>query len=260
VARPHALLALAALVAACSSGQTNGRGEASPGAKLVERVVAAHGASKLGEASVDFVFRGTPYRMTRSGGRYRYERWPSPRQHEVLTNDGYRFLVDGQPAKLSRAMLAARARDLNSVVYFASLPYPLLDEAVRPRPVGRQTVGGVEHDVLEIRFAEAGGGEDHDDVFRYWLDPATGQMRHLAYSFARSGGGVRFRVATSTEASGGVVFVNWANFGVDDPEVPLESLPGRWAQGDLPELSDIELGGVQVTEPRFDGNRRAPRR
>lgn len=260
MARTSLLGPAAALLVACTSGGTSGRGDAAPGARLVQRVVDAHGAARLGDASVDFVFRGTPYRMTRSGGRYRYERWPGPRQHEVLTNRGYRMLVDGEPAKLSKAMMAARAQDLNSVVYFASLPYPLLDPAVRPQRAGRQTVDGIEHDVLEVRFAEAGGGEDHDDVFRYWLDPESGRMRYLAYAFARSGGGVRFRAATATQTVGGVTFVDWTNFGVDDPKVPLESLPDRWAQGALPELSDVAVDGVQVTAPRFDGRRSAPPR
>jgi len=224
----------------CSSSG-NLEGPARSGEALVQRVVVAHRATALRDASLQFFFRGVAYRMTRSGGEYRYERWPGPRQHEVLTNEGYQLLVDGEPAKLSKAMLAARARDLNSVVYFASLPYPLLDTAVHPRALGRDEVDGQSLDVLEVTFDEADGGEDHDDVFRYWLEPETGRMRYLAYSFARSGGGVRFRVATSTATAGEAILVNWTNYGVDDVDVPLDSLPDLWSQGRLPKLSTIEL-------------------
>lgn len=230
--------------------------EAGEGEALVAAVIAAHGADRLGDASVDFAFRGTPYRMTRREGRFRYERWPRPGQHEVLTNDGFVVRVDGEPAKLSRGAAASKRRSLNSVVYFASLPYPLADPAVRPEAAGRQAIGDARFEALEVRFAAEDGGDDHEDGFRYWVDPETRQIAFMAYRFERGDGGVRFRVRTGASTVGGVTFLDWSNHGRADPEVPLERLPDLWMQGKLPALSTVALDDIRMTAPRFDG--RAP--
>lgn len=236
----------------CTTGASvrEGAESKSEGAAWVRRAVQAHGAARLAEATVDFSFRGTPHRMTRSGGRFRFERWPRPDQHEVLTNEGYALFVNGERAKLSAAAAAARARSLNSVVYFASLPYVLEDPAVNAVHAGQQEVDGETYDVLEVTFDLEGGGEDHDDRFRYWLDPESGELELMAYSFTRGEGGVRLRVRTSTVGAGGVTFVNWKNFGDPNADTPLSQLPKLWLQGELPELSEILLDDIRVTAPR----------
>lgn len=240
-----------------SASSPSGTGE-DRGERLIERAVEAHRARKLASATVEFSFRDVPYRMTRDAGRFRYERWPAPGRREVLTNRGFTLYIHGRPAKLSPVAAAARSRSLNSVVYFASLPYVLLDPAVRARAVGPQGVGGRALDVVEVRFVAEGGGEDHDDVFRYWFDPETGELAYLAYSFTRGQGGVRFRERTGVVVSEGVKLVNWANFGLPDPSVDLASLPELWSRGELPRLSNVELEDVEVSSAWFDSDPRGP--
>ncbi len=187
--------------------------------------------------------------MTRDRGTFRFERWTkgtSAAIHEILGNDGFLITVDGRPHQLAAAARGARERSLNSVVYFASLPYVLEDPAVRPRAQPAADIGGQRYETVEVRFAREGGGVDHDDVFRYWFDPKTGQLDYLAYRFHTNRGGVRFRVATRHSEVSGIVFVQWDNFGVDDKTIPLDALPALWGQGKLPKLSSIELDGLRV--------------
>ena len=216
---------------------------AKKGRAAIRRALVAHGADALAESQVDFRFRGTPFSMTRKGGRFRYVRGTEARG-EILDNEGFTVARDG--ARQRRP--ASAGQGVNSVVYFASLPYGLEDPAVRPRYIAQETVKGRPCDVVEVRFAEAGGGADHDDVFRYWFDAETGRLAYLAYLFHTGGGGVRFRVATGSVTAGGITFLQWANYGVDgDPTEPaLGALPELWVKGSLPKLSEIVLEDVKV--------------
>lgn len=216
---------------------------------IIRRSVEAHGQDRLKHAAVEFTFRGTRYRMSRSDGVFRYERWVRrgpQRIHELLSNSGFTAAVDGRALFLSAPASDARRKSLNSVVYFASLPYVLEDPAVRPRAIGTNKIGGRAYDTVEVRFATEGGGDDHDDVFRYWFDPKSGRLGYLAYRFSTGQGGVRLRAATEHLEVAGVVFVQWKNFGLDDRSVRLDALVETWSDGGLPYLSTINLEGVRV--------------
>lgn len=222
---------------------------ASDGATLVERVVQAHGARNLVDAELSFSFRDVTYVAERhADGRFRYARRIAG-VREILDNDGPRFEGTDGPLPMPHGVARARARELNSVVYFASLPLGLLDPAVRPVSAGRQEVSGEVFDVLEVRFTEEGGGDDHDDVFRYWVEPKTGRIAYMAYSFSRGGGGVRFRVPTRVREVEGAVFIDWDNFGQVE-QVPLGALPGLWSRGELEKLSEIKLESIRVAPHR----------
>ena len=234
-----ALVQLAALPAAASVEE---------GKKLIRQAIEAHGQNAFGDASFAFSFRGVPYRVARSNGLYRYERTVTTQGtavHEVLQNSGFTASVAGNVLTLSPRVQGSRERSLNSVVYFASLPYVLEDRAVQPRAVGEVEIGERRYRVVEVRFAREGGGVDHDDVFRYWFDAESGRLDYLAYRFHTNKGGVRFRVATEHPVVGGVTFIQWDNYGVDDKSLDLKSLPERWRSGKLPKLSTIRLDSIK---------------
>ncbi len=217
------------------------------GRDIIRRAVRAHGHDKLAEATVQFRFRGTPYRMSRRGGRYRFERTVRRNGRvlaEVLTNDGYAPTLDGQPLSLPAPQRDARRRSLNSVVYFASIPFVLEDPAVRPRAGEPMTIKGRIYDTVEVRFTADGGGDDHDDVFLYWFDRETARLDYLAYSFRTGEGGVRLRVATDHTEVGGMTFIQWENYGLPDRRIPLDTLPARWLESRLPRLSAIRLDAL----------------
>jgi len=219
---------------------------------LVQRTIQAHGAERLRAARVEFVFRGDRYAMTREGGRFRYERIRATEEgleeKVVLDNEGVQVFIAAEEVHDSAESQALKDQGLNSVVYFASLPLPLLDPAVQAERLPDQEVKGVQHHVLKVSFRKKGGGTDHDDAFRYWLDPETGLIDYMAYSYARNEGGVRFRVARARHEVQGIVFTDWTNFGNEDESTPLDDLPRLWESGKLPKLSEIELEQLRVLQ------------
>ena len=191
--------------------------------------------------------------MTRKGGQFQYERWSKTRRgevHEVIHNDGFTARLGGQALTLPDRMRANRQESLNSVIYFASLPLVLEDPAVRPRALASAKIKGQSYDAIEVRFVAQDGGVDHEDVFRYWFEPATGRLRFLAYQFHTGQGGVRFRVADGFPTAEGITFINWENYGLEDKNVPLDTLPDLWAKGALPHLSTIHTDDISIDADR----------
>ncbi|MEM1023707.1 MAG: DUF6503 family protein [Myxococcota bacterium] len=223
------------------------------GPGLIRRAIEAHGVERLRTARVEFVFRGERFAMARRQGRFLYERLRQTvngrRERLVLGNEGAGLFLNGRPVNVPPDQLAVLGENLNSVVYFASLPLPLLDAAVQVERRPDQAVGGVQYQVLKVRFREEGGGSDHDDEFRYWLDRQTGLIAFMAYSYGRNEGGVRFRVPIKKHEVEGVVFTDWANFGNEDERTPLDELPQLWEAGTLPKLSEIVLEQIRIERP-----------
>lgn len=91
------------------------------------------------------------------------------------------------------AIVRAAETQLNSVVYFALLPYNLNDPAVRLKRLDDAGFDGRMHHTVEVTFNQDGGGRDHDDRFVYWFEANSGRLRALAYRFHTGDGGTRFR-------------------------------------------------------------------
>jgi len=132
---------------------------------------------------------------------------------------------------------------LNSVIYFATLPYKLQDIAVNKSYQGTTTIKGKTYEVLEIRFEQEGGGRDHDDVFHYWINQENHIIDYLAYNYQVSGGGVRFRSAYNSRKKGGIIFQDYVNYKAE-VGTPLSDLPKLFEQGKLKELSRIETENI----------------
>lgn len=216
---------------------------------VLSRAAGAHGLTRDRRLAIDFGFRGTPYRLRLDGTDVRYARTVRDRQGErVDTLVGSTFEVRRGATVVDVAPDRAGAwrRSLNSVAYFATLPRPLFDDAVIARSLGRSTLAGRDWDTVEVRFHEEGGGDDHDDVFRYWFDPQTGEMAYLAYTFRVNGGGVRLRRVIGRHEVEGVVLLDWANLGLDGPSHTIDAAVAAFERGELPQLSTIELADVRV--------------
>jgi len=219
-------------------------------AEVLDAAVRAHGLARDAPLELAFSFRGTPYRLHLDGDDVRYERTvqtdAGPRTDRLRGGSFEARLADA-PLTVAPAQAEAWRRSLNSVAYFATLPRPLFDDAVIAKSLGRTTLGGRAWDTVEIRFREEGGGDDHDDVFRYWFDPSTHELGFLAYAFATNRGGVRLRRVIDRHEVAGVVLVDWANHGLDGPGHTIDEAVAAWEAGSLPELSRIELDDVTVT-------------
>ena len=257
------LLFFCLALAACAPSAPEGpQGEADALA-LVDRLRDRHGVDALDRAEVAFSFRGTPFTARREGSQFRYARVltdeDGQRVEEVVDNAGVHRFVDGAEVELAEDEAGRVHTAVNSVVYFALLPYALTDPAVRVRTLGPDSVGGAAYDRLEATFAQEGGGADWDDRYVYWIRQPDGTgagatLDFLAYSYATTPGdtsrnetGVRFREVLGTRDVGGVRFQNYRNLTADSlgPR-DLERFGELYDAGRTRTVSDVVLDSIRV--------------
>ena len=234
-------LALAVVLAACRT---------SPDARaVVERAIDVHGGDVLQRSHVAFDFRDRRFEVTRDGGRFRYERTfddSTGRVHDVMTNDTLYREVDGTAVPLDSALRRSVTSGLNSVVYFALLPFKLDDPAVRTRYLGPATIEGAPYHEVEVTFRQEGGGRDYQDRYVYWFHRDRHTMDYLAYSFQEDGGGTRFRQAFNPRTVGGVRVADYHNYTADTLGTAIEHYDALVGTDALRHVSDVVLDNVRV--------------
>ncbi len=219
---------------------------------IVDQAIAAHGGDVLMHGVVEFDFRGKHFKITRDGGLYTYERTYTDTTgavREVLNNDGIYREINGERVVLSEGDTNRLATPLNSVPYFALLPFNLNDAAVQKRYLGEAEVDGQPYHKIEVTFQQEGGGSDFEDRFIYWFHMDRHTMDYLAYDYHRDEGGTRFRKAFNTRTVGGVRIADYHNFVSDSlpgPGTPIERYDAFMASGDIKLLSEIILENVTV--------------
>ena len=217
---------------------------------IVDRAMAAHGSENLDQAEVEFDFRDRHFVVTRDGGRFTYERTFTDSTgadvRDVLTNDSLYREVDGERVELTEEERLSAETGVNSVVYFALLPYFLNDPAVEKRYLGEATIEGEPYDKVEVTFQEEGGGQDYQDRYVYWFHQDEHTMDYLAYSFEVNGGGTRFRQAVNPRVVGGVRFADYLNGGADTLGTPIHRYDEMLAAGEIDPISEIELKNIDV--------------
>jgi hypothetical protein len=186
-----------------------------PARQILDRTFVAHGADSLVNAAAEFRFRGDLYRATRRSGLFTYERIYEDSLGAVrdfLTNDGSFREVDGTPQSISDSTKFAIQEKVNSVIYFASLPLPLKDPAVRGRYLGKSSIGGQAYHKVEVTFRKLGGGPDHRDRFVYWINGETDLIDYFGYYYLTNETGSRFRRVVNPRNVGGFRAVDHINY------------------------------------------------
>ncbi|MEO1513711.1 MAG: DUF6503 family protein [Bacteroidota bacterium] len=222
-------------------------------AKLIAAAVQAHGGALYQKANYSFVFRGTNYSFRHNGQDFTYERFYEKKDKKIvdrLTNAGFQRSVNGEKQPLNARDSIRFGNSLNSVIYFALLPYKLEDPAVKKAYKGSVFIKGQEYQVVEVSFREEGGGTDFEDVFYYWLHKDNHTVDYLAYQFHVNKGGVRFRSAYNPRIIDGIRFQDYVNYKAD-ADTPLAQLPKLFEEGKLSELSRIELKDVKLLPPNM---------
>jgi hypothetical protein len=217
--------------------------------KIVDKAIAASGGEKYLHSTIGFDFRDRHYVAQREGGKYSYERIfkdSANTTHDFLTNDGFKREINNTLTEVADSMKVKYTASVNSVIYFALLPYGLNDEAVQKKFMGETTIDNIGYYVIEITFAQEGGGEDHEDVFMYWINKKDFTIGYLAYSYEEPDGvGLRFRKAYNARTVNGILFLDYINLKPKN-ETQITSLEDLYKKGELEELSKIELLNVQV--------------
>jgi len=212
---------------------------------IVDRSIKAHGGDIAAKGSFSFDFRKYHLTYEMNKGRYTYSRTHKETGiKDIMNNEGVMRFQNDQEIPLSPKDQKRYGNSLNSVVYFAFLPYFLNDAAVRKELVGEVTIKGKDYYKLRVTFAPEGGGDDFEDEYFYWINKDTFTMDYLAYSFHVNGGGVRFREAYNQREIGGVRFQDYVNY-KHDKNTPVRTLDVLFERGELTELSRIVLENIE---------------
>ena len=220
-----------------------------PSAKIVDDAIKAHGGKKFENAFIEFDFRGRHYTSHRKGGQFTYTREFADSTgtiKDILSNDGFRRGINGGLAKISGERAAAFSNSVNSVLYFALLPYGLNDPAVVKSYLGETQLRQKKYHLIRVTFKQDGGGKDHDDVFLYWINTETNIVDYLAYSYLTDGGGLRFRESINPRTVNGILFHDYNNYKPAGDGVSLDDLGTLFEQNQLELLSVINHENIKV--------------
>ncbi len=230
---------------------------------VVRRAIDVHGSERLRDAEVHFDFRGEPFSMDRKpSGTFRYAVetrgsgcMSGGPAKIVVSNGGTERFVDGEESPRWFDILEYMDyAKVNSVVYFASMPLPILDPAVQLHDAGTEELDGETLRRVRVTFAEKGGGADHEDEFMFWFRESDGRMAYLAYSYYTNGGGVRFRVPKNPREIQDAWFFDYDNYQAKDLETPLQDLLAMHREGKLEKVSEVLTENVcfsRLGEQRF---------
>lgn len=217
--------------------------------QIIEKSMQVYGWNQK-EFSIVFDFRDYKYKLTRKPNFFSYQR--SILREGVLikdvmtSNTKLKRYLDEIPLKLSDSLKDIYSNSLNSVMYFFQLPRPLNDPAVIANYKGEKTISNKVYWALEVKFQEKDGGKDFQDEFRYWIDPKSGHIDYLAYSYLTEGGGTRFRKAKNMRENNGFIFQDYTNFRPVKKFTSLDSLPILYERGKLILVSEIENKNIKV--------------
>lgn len=225
---------------------------ATPSAKsILALAIEKTGMVLLKNASVSFDFRERHYTYSRKKGVYRYERiFKDENGNEItdaLDNVGFLRLTNGDTSAVEDKKAKTYANSVNSVIYFAFLPFSLNDPAVISEYLEKVNLKGKEYHKIRVTFKQESGGDDFQDVFVYWFDTENYRMDYLAYEYHTDEGGMRFREAFNAREVSGVLFQDYKNFKPSEKgTIKLEAIDQAFESGALELLSEIVLENVKV--------------
>lgn len=245
------LLVLLALAACSSLPEETGSKREGKAYTLIDKAISAHGGDRYQRMEVMFGFRGIPFSVRQKGGQFTYTQQRIDSLGDtilyVLDNAGLVKKKNGEPTEQWEAKEAAKyGETTNSVVYFALLPYGLQSPAVVATYLDSLQIKGNPYHKIQVSFQEEGGGEDFEDVFVYWIHAKSYTIDYLAYEYHTSGGGIRFRDAYRVHTINGVRWQDYINYKPISEGIKLQDLDSLFMQGELKELSTIDLEHIQL--------------
>jgi len=215
------------------------------GEEIVQKSIQVHGGEVTDTATIAFDFRKIHYQAYHDQGIYRYESWREDSIHDVLDAESFTRLVNEEPVALSKEDEQKYSNSVNSVIYFALLPFKLNDPAVNVNLHGESDIAGEPYYELRVTFDQEGGGNDHEDVFAYWIHKNDFTMDYLAYLYHVNKGGTRFRKAYNRRKVNGILVADYENYKGPYP-YEVTDLDSLYNHDQLELLSKIKLENVKV--------------
>lgn len=217
---------------------------------MIQKSMEDSGVNKLNSSILSFDFRDIHYVAIRANGSYEFQRIQKDSSNvvrDILNNKGFERFINDSLVVVPDSMATKYASSVNSVHYFAVLPYSLDGKAVNKTYLGDVKIKDKTYYKIKVTFNEDGGGEDFDDVFIYWIHSENSKIDYLAYSFKEDDGiGLRFREAYNERYINGVRFVDYNNFKPKDKTSKLENLDVLFNENQLELLSKIELENISL--------------
>ncbi len=247
------LFALSFMLFSCESVTNSSEtpDEKPEAAQIIQQAIEAHGSKMLEGKIIDFDFRNRHYRASGVGGKYTYERifkdTTGTQYRDVLINDDFYREVNGEKQTISAKDSAAYANSVNSVIYFAFLPYFLNDQAVQATYLGEVTIKDEAYHKVKVTFRQEGGGKDFEDEYIYWIHQDRYTMDYLAYNYQVDGGGARFREAYNVRTVDGIRFADYVNYKPVPKTLEVNTFDSLFVNGQLEELSRIDTENVAVS-------------
>lgn len=218
--------------------------------EIINKTIENAGGENYRNATVEFKFRDNKYKSTRKGGEFHLEREMKDSVNSIrdeISNTGFKRFINDSLVTLPDSLENKYTGSLNSVHYFAHLPYGLNDKAVNKKLEGDAEIKGKPYYQLKVTFSQNGGGTDHHDEFVYWIHKENFTVDYLAYKFHTNDGGLRFREAYNPRVIEGIRFVDYKNYTQENFETDLCQLDELFEEGKLELLSKIETEDVRVT-------------
>jgi len=218
--------------------------------QIIDKAIEKAGGDRYNKTEISFDFRKGSYRSKRDGGKFELERVladsTGTQYRDLVNNDGFTRYYKDTVVQLTDSMKTVYANSVNSVHYFVQLPFGLNDKAVNKELIGKDTIYDKEYYEIKVTFDAEGGGEDHEDIYMYWVNSQTYHIDYLAYSFEVNDGGLRFRKAYNPRTIEGIRFVDYENYKTDDLSTPLSKLDDLYEARQLELLSKIENKNIEV--------------
>ncbi|MGK7392575.1 MAG: DUF6503 family protein [Candidatus Cyclobacteriaceae bacterium M2_1C_046] len=216
---------------------------------IIDQAIEKAGGERFQNAVIEFDFRNMHYRSERKGGLYTYYRIQNDSIKEIkdkLNNEGFSRLINEEKAVVHDTMAVKYSSSINSVIYFALLPYGLNDEAVNKEYLEQVTMDDRSYHKIKVTFEEEGGGEDFEDIFIYWINKDSLTVDYLAYEYHTEGGGQRFRKAINPRYINGIRFVDYLNYKPVNLLDDIAQIDSLYKNDSLKFLSEIKLTDINV--------------
>ncbi|WP_273567161.1 DUF6503 family protein [Maribacter halichondriae] len=217
--------------------------------EIVDKSIEVCGGDLYEKSNVFFEFRDKSYASDVVDGRRILKRITTTDSSIVLdvkSPGGFERFVNDSLVTLHDTLANKYSNSVNSVHYFAYLPFGLNDPAVNKSMLGKVKIKNEDYFKIKVTFDQQDGGDDFDDVYVYWFNTETLKPDYLAYEFHVDGGGMRLREAYNERRVGGIRFVDYRNY---QPEAELESvleIDKAFESGELELLSKIELKNITL--------------
>lgn len=218
--------------------------------EIIDKSIEVSGGKLHNKKLVSFLFRDRKYIGENNNGKKILKRitfTDSLRITDVKRHNSFERYFNDSLIYTPDSIANRYSNSVNSVHYFARLPYGLNDAAVKKELIGETIIENRTYYKVKVTFAQENGGKDFEDIYIYWFNKETFKPDYLAYKFYTDGGGIRFREAYNERYVEGIRFVDYNNLKPINREVSIYKTDSLFGLKELELLSKIELDSIEVS-------------